>query len=124
MRRSTGVKWRLKFQWQSGRNPPELSPHMRCNLADISRLLREAFFFFFIREMNVFAWFLVALKSIASLFLISCIQTIQAYFTHLKARNRGDYVSIYCLHGYFTPTVLPPHFSPGPTTFSEKNEDA
>lgn len=35
----TGVKWRLKFQWQSGSNSPELSPHMSCNLADISRLL-------------------------------------------------------------------------------------
>lgn len=40
VRRSTGVKWRLKFQWQSGRNPPELSPHMSRNLADISRLLQ------------------------------------------------------------------------------------
>lgn len=40
VRRSTGVKWTLKFQWQSGRNSPELSPHMSCNLADISRLLQ------------------------------------------------------------------------------------
>lgn len=35
----TGVKWRLKFQWQSGSNSHELDPHMSCNLADISRLL-------------------------------------------------------------------------------------
>lgn len=40
VRRSTGVKWRMKFQWQSGRDPPELSPHMSRNLTDISRLLQ------------------------------------------------------------------------------------
>lgn len=68
VRWSTGVKWSLKFQWQSGRNPPELSPHMSCNLGDISRLLQPMRGF---RDSH-FLLVCVALKSIASLKLISC----------------------------------------------------
>lgn len=56
--KSTGVKWRLKFQWQSGSNSLELSPHMSCNLADISRLLQSKSYF----RCIFFLCFIVAFK--------------------------------------------------------------
>lgn len=110
VRRSTGVKWRLKFQWQSGRNPPELSPHMSRNPADISRLLQPR------RGFTDWHFLLVcvALKSIASLFLISCIQTNQAYFMfHTFESSQQMWL---CKHllltwRFYSPSVLPPNFS-------------
>lgn len=62
MRRSTGVKWRLSFQWQSGRDPPELSPYMSRNLADITRLLQPRRGFSFEeakKEIDTFFWLML-----------------------------------------------------------------
>lgn len=95
----TGVKWRLKFQWQSGSNSPELSPHTSCNLADISRLRPTKTHFAYVRRLG----FIDAFKFTDGLFIntkISLVQAAEAHFTYLNAHNKGDYISNSSQHGY------------------------